>query len=68
MTVEQCRKCEGLYKWTRMGTVVPGGKEREEVFCPHCHDLKFSEMTSQFFYVEKATEKEVATWNSAVRK
>lgn len=65
MSVEQCVKCGGLYSWARMGPVVPGGKEREEVACPHCGDVKFSEMTSQFFYVQVANDDEVQRWTSA---
>lgn len=45
-----------------MGAIVPGGKEREEVTCPHCGDLKFSEMTSQVFLVSKATDEQVIAW------
>ncbi|SFU15537.1 hypothetical protein SAMN05444141_11145 [Pseudovibrio denitrificans] len=60
--MEQCNKCGGLYSVSRIGPVVPGGKEREEVNCPHCDDLKFSEMTSQCFLVCKATDEEVSSW------
>jgi len=62
MTVAQCGECDGLFSWSRMGPVVPGGKEREEVACPHCGAIKFSEMTSQFFLVQKATAAEIAAW------
>lgn len=68
MAVELYDKCNGLFTWSRMGPVVPGGKEREEVYCPHCNDVKFSEMTSQFFFVRKATENEIVAWNSASNK
>ncbi len=68
MALEECTKCQGLFTWSRMGPVVPGGKEREEVCCPHCGDVKFSEMTSQFFYVKEATEAEIAAWKNTSKK
>lgn len=64
MAIEQCDKCGGIFVWSRMGPVVPGGKEKEVVACPNCGDVKFSEMTSQFFTVRPATEDEVTKWRA----
>ena len=35
-----------------MGTVYPGGKDREEAICPYCGNILESRMTSQFYYVK----------------
>ncbi len=44
MTCEQCKATldVGLF-----GTVYPGGKEREQAYCPLCGFLVHEEMTSQ---------------------
>lgn len=67
MTV-RCTQCEKFYVATRHGPVVPGGKEREEVFCPHCDHVAYSEMTSQYFLVREATQSEIDLWLSANSK
>ena len=55
----KCTECDGLYVWSRHGDVVPGGKDREEIMCPHCGFVSHSEMTSQFFFVREDTDDEV---------
>lgn len=64
MNLEKCIKCGGIFAWSLMGPVVPGGKEKEEVSCPHCGDIQHSEMTSQFFSVRAATEDEARQWKN----
>lgn len=34
-----------------VGTVYPGGKDRETANCPYCGETAASRMTSQTFYV-----------------
>lgn len=49
-----CPKCGVRLKTSVRGMGVPGGKEREEGFCPVCNELVISEMTDGFVYVELA--------------
>ena len=45
------------YTLVYFGTIVPGGKEREDVYCPNCKVLVHSEMTSQCIQAEKVDDK-----------
>lgn len=45
----QCKKCGNEYVYDKVGTVYPGGKDREDVICPYCGNVDYSEMTSQYF-------------------
>jgi len=36
---------------------VPGGKEKEELFCPYCHEENGYRMTSGFVNTYKIEEK-----------
>lgn len=47
-----CPECGARLKISVRGMGVPGGKEREEGFCPKCGTLAVSEMTDGFVYVE----------------
>lgn len=48
-----------------LGGGVPGGKEREEIRCPHCDHLVHAEMTSACFHVTKPTPEQEAAWFAA---
>lgn len=48
----ECPKCGVRLRTCVRGMGVPGGKEREEGFCPVCDELVISEMTDGFVYVE----------------
>lgn len=51
-TETECPKCGVRLRTCVRGMGVPGGKEREEGFCPICGALVISEMTDGFVYVE----------------
>ena len=57
-TVVVCPKCETTVAYRLVGTVYPGGKDREHVFCPKCKKELHSEMTSQSFSVRVIKENE----------
>lgn len=42
-----CKKCGGLYSYELVGTVYPGGKDKEEIICPFCGEVEGHRMTSQ---------------------
>ena len=60
----RAQKCEcgGFYVFSHFGGSFPGGKEREEEFCPHCNKLVFSEMTSGCTSIRAATADEILRW------
>lgn len=55
----KCPKCGALLKINESGELFPGGKEREEAYCPKCYYEVYSSMTSGFIRAEEITEKEV---------
>lgn len=57
MEIYTCNKCGQKYTLVYFGTIVPGGKEREDVYCPNCKVLVHSEMTSQCIQAEKVDDK-----------
>lgn len=60
----KCKKCGKLFGYEILGTVYPGGKEKEEINCPYCGENNGYEMISNFIrtyelddkLVEKETE------------
>lgn len=56
MNTLTCKKCdkEFYYEVTDMG--VPGGKDREYIYCPYCRETNGSRMTSGFVYTYKIEE------------
>ena len=44
--IETCRKCGQRYIVHNDGDCYPGGKEREEIYCPNCSHLNGYLMTS----------------------
>lgn len=55
-----CPKCAVQLRIEVRSMGVPGGKDREEGFCPACGELVVSEMTDGFVYVELAPPGEAA--------
>nr|WP_054549553.1 hypothetical protein [Lysinibacillus sphaericus] len=53
MNIKTCKKCEKdfYYKVTSMN--VPGGKEREYIYCPYCNEENGSKVTSGFVFTYK---------------
>ena len=56
MDIVKCGTCGKKYGYELVGTVYPGGKERETAYCPYCGAEGPSEMTSQFIHVSKLDE------------
>ena len=52
----KCKKCGKLFDYTIVGTIYPGGKEREDIDCPYCGETNSSEMTSAFIQTYKIDE------------
>lgn len=55
----KCKSCGGFFVVNWMGVNVLGGKEKEDVDCPHCGTTAFSEMTPLFPRTRAATEAEI---------
>ena len=51
--ITTCSKCGTKVAFRLVGTVYPGGKDREVVYCPKCGEELHSEMTSQTFEVKE---------------
>lgn len=47
-----CKNCGAKYEYNLVGTVYPGGKDRETADCPICGETGVSRMTSQYFVVK----------------
>ena len=62
--MEKCTNsnCGRPFQVTAIGGGVPGGKEKEEIRCPHCDHLVSSEMTSCSFLVSKLSPEKEAEW------
>lgn len=48
-----CSECGRRFRVQVTTMNVPGGKEREEVYCPYCHSNNGYRMTSGFVYTFK---------------
>lgn len=53
MSIITCRNCKKEFGYEFIGTVYPGGKDKEEVCCPYCDTVALTKMTSQSPYVYK---------------
>jgi len=62
--MEKCTNtdCGRPFHVATIGGGVPGGKEREEIHCPHCNHLVRAPMTSACFLVTKPTPEQEAAW------
>lgn len=54
--IKNCEKCDKKVEYGLVGTVYPGGKEREEAICPYCGNVLESTMTSQTYSVKGLEE------------
>lgn len=52
----QCEKCGHVFRVKVTTMNVPGGKEKEEIICPYCHEENGYRMTSGFVYTYKIEE------------
>lgn len=48
-----CKECGKKFTVEIMGDTYPGGKEREEIWCPHCGALNGHIMTSGIVRTQK---------------
>ena len=53
MNEEVCKKCGEKFRWGIVGTVYPGGKDKEPIDCPYCGEINGYRMTSAFVRTEK---------------
>lgn len=51
---ETCARCRQTFTWSVVGDVWPGGKDREDIACPVCHESAGTVMTSGSVRVEHA--------------
>lgn len=54
----KCKKCGKLFDYSVGGDIYPGGKEKEDIDCPHCGENNGYVMTSGFVNSYKLDEKE----------
>lgn len=45
---QTCTACGKSFSWSVEGDVWPGGKDREDVQCPHCGHVTGTVMTSGY--------------------
>ncbi len=48
-----CKHCGKKYSVENRSDVFPGGKEREEIICPHCGKIDGYMMTSGYPYTQE---------------
>lgn len=53
MQEKTCKECGNVFRWGIVGTIYPGGKEKEDIDCPYCGANNGYEMTSAFVRTEK---------------
>ena len=51
-----CKKCGREFRVLVTTMNVPGGKDKEEIFCPYCGEENGYRMTSGFVYTYKIGE------------
>jgi len=57
MDTMKCKKCDKEFYYEVTSMNVPGGKEREIIYCPYCREENGSEITSGFVYTYKIEKK-----------
>lgn len=59
MNITFCQKCSKKFHFNVTDMNVPGGKEREYLYCPYCKAVNGSHITSGFVesYIIKDDEK-----------
>ncbi len=60
MEIEICKKpsCGKKFSYTQIGGNMPGTKESEEVRCPYCSTVAFSQKISGVFITSKMDQDE----------
>lgn len=53
MDIMKCKKCNKDFHYEVTSMNVPGGKDREIIYCPYCGEENGSEITSGFVYSYK---------------
>lgn len=48
-----CSECKNTFIVQVTTMNVPGGKDKEEIYCPYCHAYNGYRMTSGFVYTHK---------------
>lgn len=66
MHVCECVECGKPYELTEMSGGFPGGKELEDIRCPHCGDMR-QEISSGFFRTNKLSAKAEKEWRATRR-
>ena len=59
MEEQICKKCKKLFYYEVGDMGVPGGKDREYIYCPYCNEKNGSEITSGFIFTYKRNIKKV---------
>ncbi len=54
-----CPKCDAKLKIIERPMGVPGGKEKEQAYCPKCHELVAEHMTDGFIDARLIDDNEV---------
>jgi len=54
--IRTCKKCGKTYVVYNDGDHFPGGKEKEDIYCPWCHHFEGTLITSGSVRVEKVEE------------
>lgn len=49
----KCKQCTAYFYYQNVEWGCPGGKEREYIFCPYCHEINGSEITNGWIYTYK---------------
>jgi transposase-like protein len=57
MNKTTCQKCGKDFNYEVTDMKVPGGKDREYIYCPYCKEINGSEVTSGFIYSYEIDEK-----------
>jgi hypothetical protein len=52
----ECKKCGKEFRYVVTDMGVPGGKDREYIYCPYCGETNGSEVTSGFIHTYKIEE------------
>ena len=49
----KCKKCEKLFNYEDREWGIPGGKERQYIYCPYCNHVNGSEITNGWIFTYK---------------
>lgn len=57
--IRSCQNCGKKYVVFNEGDCYPGGKEKEEIYCPWCRSLEGTQITSGHIRTQKFNDKEL---------